>query len=341
MRRLLLLLVLAAACVPVPQPSFDMQTVTAEALLTEQSGGVGGGGEPSFTPPPSTATITPEPFTRLVGLLLGEDQGRTRPEAPGYGIRTDAFIVVVLDYNSTRFDLTMISVPRDLFVSVPCEPGYPAGETPMNRVNAAWYRGGFECVASMVEDSFGLTVNAPMAVLDMTQYMALVDRMGGLEVTPDVTHSDPCGDTDPVWNAGQTYQFSGLEALCYVRGRRAYGGDLDRNRRVLEIVKAALTQWPAAILYDPSRAVDLYEQFVSGEAPGLFQTNADFFTEVLPLIELLPRLVSANIRFVHFGLEDVVFSKDELYGSILLPAVYLPRWFDCILDGGTEEFCRG
>jgi anionic cell wall polymer biosynthesis LytR-Cps2A-Psr (LCP) family protein len=173
-----------------------------------------------------------------------------------------------------------------------------------------------------------------MAVIDMVQYMSLVDLMGGLTITPEVTHADPCRDEDLVWNAGTAYEFSGLEALCYVRGRKAYGGDLDRNRRVLEIVKAAMSQWPAAIAHDPTRALDLYKGVASKD---LFQTDADLAT-VVSLLDLLPRLPDAEMRFLRFALNDVDFASDPLYGSILVSNHDLPTWTACLLE--TGEACE-
>ncbi len=278
-------------------------------------------------------TATRIPVPRYVTVLMGTDG---RPDKPGYGVRTDIFLILVADVPpSGPVSLTVVAVPRDLFLQVPCEPGYPVGEMPRNRVNAAWYRGGFGCVRETVRLNFGLEVNEPLALVDMADMAALVDSLGGLVLTPEQDYADACNDQPIFWAEGTAYRMSGAEVLCYIRGRKAYGGDLDRGRRAIEVVKTAAVQWPAAILYDPTRALDLYVAITNA---GLVRTDATL-ADVVRVAALLPRALDMDMRSARLSVPDVDFASDPLYGSILIPLLDLKAWSACVLNGTEPAFC--
>ena len=205
---------------------------------------------PTPTPWP---TSTPRP-TKLVGVLLGADWDPIHPERVTYGIRTDVFVVYVIDEAYDPVRLTLIALPRDLWVGIP-PSGYCQTAGTLDRINSAWgvygdpAGGGdpFACVADVVEWNLGLEVNAPIAYIELRGFVALIDRIGGITVAPTEDYTDFCGDilcTEGdggewrTWREGREYSLRGNEALCYVRGRRVAIGDLDRNRRALEVLQA-------------------------------------------------------------------------------------------------------
>jgi LCP family protein required for cell wall assembly len=117
--------------------------------------------------------LTPHERTNI--LLLGSDTWATDDN---YG-HTDSIVVVTLDPTSKR--AAMLSIPRDLWVSI---PGY--GE---NRINQA-YRlgeikqhpgGGPALIKETIEANFGIRIDH-YALVKSTGFAQIIDMMGGIEV---------------------------------------------------------------------------------------------------------------------------------------------------------------
>jgi len=314
--------------------------------------GGGGDGEPSSIPPtvPPSATVavptaTPEPSPtpepqRIVGVLLGADYDPQHPERNQKGVRTDVFVIVVIDLAPDAPPrISFVSVPRDMLAYVPCSP------LGTNRVNAAWYLGGYDCVKQTVQYNYGLEVNGPIIFGALRDFISVVDRMGGVVITPTKYYSDFCGimGTDTAagvgywkkWLAGVTYQMDGPTALCYVRGRMVADGDLDRNRRALDFFDAAIQQWPGQFLYEPSAAWSVFTDLLEQQ---IVQTDADLFDAFDVVTKVLPALPDAEIRFFRWTLgQQVAFGHHEVWGSTLDSTVQPEKWVPCIVDDGQTD----
>ncbi|KKK91415.1 hypothetical protein LCGC14_2713180, partial [marine sediment metagenome] len=222
------ILLVACSSVPFPdpeEPAFigPLQTAIASETLPAPTATV----TPSAT---VTPTETPIPVFEYTGVIMGGDFDVNRPERNRFGVRSDVFLIYTFKHWPTfpdRNQLTLISLPRDLWVKVPCSPLDPELEG-NDRVNAAWAYGQFDCVKDMVEANFDLTINAPMAFTDFDGFMWVVARLGAVTITPNQTYTDWCGNyhgTDGnsgsfvTWYEGQTYSMGPNEALCYTRGR--------------------------------------------------------------------------------------------------------------------------
>jgi LCP family protein required for cell wall assembly len=170
-------------------------------------------------------------------LLVGIDR------RPGEDIfRTDTVMLANFDVRARR--ATLISIPRDLMVSI---PGY--GD---DRINTAYAvgqlekrpGGGMGLLRSTVERNFGVTVNH-YAVVDFNCFRGAVDALGGINVNVPERIYDPYYPTEnygymvvrfepgPQWMDGE-------RALEYARTR--YGDtDFGRMRRQQQVL-AALKQ---------------------------------------------------------------------------------------------------
>lgn len=308
---------------------------------------------PSDTPTP-TITPTPAPVVRT-GAILGLDFEPTRPERNIYGVRSD---VVMLYQISDPWDgpatLTLISLPRDLWLQVPCSPLDPALEG-NDRINAAWAYGKFDCFIQTIETNFPIDINAPTVAVNFDGFINIVKRFGGLDITPTETYTDWCGSyhgTDGehgyyvTWEAGKTYHMDAYRLLCYARARHgASDGDLDRNRRHLEIMQAALDQWPAQV-FDTNNPLDMAAEVKAlfDTVRSAYETNKPFtaFTFLLKYAVPYSR-GEMEIRTISMAIEqEVDFYRTPIYNaSVLKPRVDLYNWMGCELafDGGQP--CTG
>ncbi len=215
---------------PAKTPSLsDVQTIVA-ATRTALA---------SQTPPTPVATAVPldqevvgegvpspvSPLTLVEGaqtiLLMGSDQ---RPNDGGF--RTDTLVLLIIKTDGT---LTMVSVPRDLWVYLPGKGMY--------RINAAMEYGGFDMVKATFEYNFGFAPQS-YVLTNFSGFKTIVDSLGGINVQVGAALWDerdgyPGGFTiDP----GLVYMDGDL-ALWYVRSRKSTS-DLDRLRRSQEVLIA-------------------------------------------------------------------------------------------------------
>jgi len=180
-------------------------------------------------------------------VLLGHDGELTED---GY-IRTDTMILVSI--NRTAGTVSMLSLPRDLFVYIP-------GWT-MQRLNLAyihgesggWTGGGFGLLRQTIFYNFGINVHY-FAMVNLTGFRAIVDQVGGVNLSVDCAIENlaligaevPAGayrsseEGDYVLPVGY-YHMSGAEALWYARSRDN-SSDFDRGRRQQQVLRAVLRE---------------------------------------------------------------------------------------------------
>ncbi len=356
-------LVLLVGCgVPFPDPEEPdfigpLQTDLAEAEATDRAADRGPPLAATMTPEPTETAIpspTPIPYERFTGVIMGGDFDARRPERNRFGVRSDVFIIYVFDHWPTfpeRNRVTLISLPRDLWLTVPCSPLDPELQG-QDRVNAAWAYGQFDCVRDTVEANFQLEINAPMAFTDFDGFMWLVGRLGAVTLTPTQTYTDFCGNyhgTDGTsgsyvtWYEGQEYSMGPNETLCYVRARQGHPtGDLDRNRRGLEAIQALSDQYATYLFdtWDPSNvASEIFAFMVDG------QRYIDLDVNVIDLVKFASSSGSAAAaprRIVRFTLEETEFYRTPIYGaSVLRPTVDLGQWLACMLQTGPVQIMDG
>jgi polyisoprenyl-teichoic acid--peptidoglycan teichoic acid transferase len=169
-------------------------------------------------------------------LLLGADA----PAGGGSGSqRSDVMMLLHLD--GDRKSATLISFPRDMYVSI---PGYGK-----NKINAAYAFGGTPLAVRTVEGLLDVRIDH-VALIDFEGFVQLTDDLGGISINN--THA----------SASRGYTFpegeitiSGNQALVYVRERYDLPrGDLDRAARQRSVVKAILSKGLSPeMLADPER----------------------------------------------------------------------------------------
>jgi LCP family protein required for cell wall assembly len=156
--------------------------------------------------------------------------------------RTDTILLVHLPGFGSDTPATMVSIPRDSYVSI---PGY--GE---DKINAAFSLGGPELLAQTVEQATGLRIDH-YAEIGFGGFAGLVDAVGGVQVCPTEPISDPLAGIE--LPAG-CQELDGRTALGYVRSRATPRADLDRMVNQRQFMSALVHRAASpAVLLNPLR----------------------------------------------------------------------------------------
>ena len=196
--------------------------------------------DPEATPEPTNAPEanlpTPEPWdgvSRVNVLVMGLDY---RDWASGDTPHSDTMILLTLDpLNKTA---GIISIPRDLWVSVPGF-GY-------NKINTAYYLGevwnlpggGAGLAVQTVEEFLGIPIDF-YAQIDFQAFVDFIDHIEGVRLTfdePIILDRLGPGNTETIGPG--TITLPGDYALAYVRQRKTDGGDFDRAARQQNLIMA-------------------------------------------------------------------------------------------------------
>lgn len=183
--------------------------------------------------------------------LNGEDSGSVNilvagnsADDAGHGgaTLTDSILIAHIDITTKK--LSLISVPRDMWVNY---------NGSYMKINAVYTLGGMNALQSTVEKMLGITVNHHV-LINYTAFREMIDAVGGIDVT--IESSDSRGIYDPMigFSIGNGAQhLDGTQALLLARsrndptydGRIAYGlpnGDFDRTMYQRKIAEALITK---------------------------------------------------------------------------------------------------
>ena len=174
--------------------------------------------------------LTPE---QQAELTTGGDLGASR---------TDTILLVHLPGLMSDTPATMVSIPRDSYVSI---PGY--GD---DKINAAFSVGGPQLLAQTVELATGLRIDH-YAEVGFGGFAGLVDAFGGVTMCPTEPISDPLAGID--LPAG-CQELDGRNALGFVRSRATPRADLDRMVNQRQFMSALIERVSSpAVLLNPLR----------------------------------------------------------------------------------------
>lgn len=169
-------------------------------------------------------------------LLIGSDRRASNPDA---GQRADTILVVHIPAELDRAYL--VSVPRDLLVSIPATQsvGYPGGTDKINnsfQLGGAGPRGA-QLLSATISQLTGLRFNGA-AIVEFSGFRKVIDLVGG--VTMCVDRQVRSIHTGEVFVPG-CRPMNGAQALDYARQRDDLpNGDYDRQRHQQQLVKAII-----------------------------------------------------------------------------------------------------
>lgn len=164
--------------------------------------------------------------SRFTVLVMGLDR---RPSETGLAYRTDTIMVVSIDpINQT---IGVLSIPRDLYVSVP-------GYAQLQRVNTPMVLGelqqpgyGPRLAMQTVQYNLGIRVH-DYVVADFDAFISFVDAIGGIDIELTYTIDDPLYPDmnygyDPLYLEPGLHHLEGYDALRFARTRH---GSTDQER---------------------------------------------------------------------------------------------------------------
>jgi LCP family protein required for cell wall assembly len=260
--------------------------------------------EPTPEPTPSP-TFSAELLDRPWNVLfVGLDQNEQR-EGQGEPKNTDALMLASLSEDQS--ELTLVSLPRDT-VDIPL----PDGTIWPRKINGLYAEQGIDALVGAMETLYGVEIDGHV-LLDMDDFEALVDAVGGVEVSLEDPLVDPIVHLDlqpgpRTLNPEQT--------LGYVRTRvdQDYGRMGRQQEVIVELVKS---------LTDPGEELDL-ERLLD----GLDSIETDLpLDELLTLVELGRRAADAEVNNLVIEPPLIVFQGDrgDGRGYILQPDVEVIR----------------
>jgi len=260
---------------------------------------------PSATPAPPAPSLAASKAAKKQRtgwentLLVGIDR---RPDAKGAGL-ADTLLLALFDETSGQ--ASVVSIPRDLWVSIP-----EVGDNRINTVPAAALRtkrDPIRLLSRVIEDTLGLPV-AHGIMIDLGVFERSVDKVGGVEVDVpcpivDVFHDErvPGGRRKLEFAAGRAL-LDGPSAAMYVRSRHGRS-DFGRSRRQ----QAVLLGLRERVLSSEA-LLELPE--LLGEVEASIQTDLRRYE----LLDLSRRAL---------GLE-----RKKLHGLVLAPPLTIPHATD-------------
>jgi polyisoprenyl-teichoic acid--peptidoglycan teichoic acid transferase len=267
-----------------------------------------------YAPPyaPAPATILTDNQT-VTFLLLGSDK---RPGQTYF--RTDTIVIAAV--RPTSGQVTLISIPRDLYVYIPTV-GMDRINTPYEYGEMYHYPGGGKALLKdTILYNLGIRIDH-LALVDFDGFRRIVDTLGGLDVPVFCPYTDwhlidPSYDpNDPnnwsLYTVGPgVVHMDGDLALWYARSRER-SSDFDRGRRSQEVLRAlyARALQTGAI----SKIPQLYNDFSSTVTTDLGLDG------ILQLAPMALHLNNADIRSYYIGREDVTGWMTPGGASVLLP----------------------
>jgi len=271
------------------------------------------------SPTPPGLTIQPwNGTTRFTMLLMGIDK---RPGESGTAFRTDTLIILSID--PVTHTAGILSVPRDLFVTIPPNTVVSTNYG-LQRINAAYDIGeltkpgsGATLAMQTVQYNIGIKINA-YVVVDFQSVIAIVNAVGGVDVDVASAINDPYYPSmnfgyDPLYIPAGHIHMDGALALKYARSRHQ-SDDLDRARRQQQIVDA---------VRDKALNVSMVAQ-LAAQAPSLWNTlSADIHTDLTfdQLVSLALYAKDIPKANVHQGVIDWHYVSGQVYQGmdILVP----------------------
>jgi polyisoprenyl-teichoic acid--peptidoglycan teichoic acid transferase len=222
-------------------------------------------------------------------LLIGSDQRH------GASFRTDTMVVAILRPNEGQ--VSLISIPRDLWVSIPGSGNQRINTAYENGELNGYPGGGAGLLKDTIQYNLGIRIDHT-ALVDFDGFRQIVDTLGGVDVPVSCPYTD-WRLIDPSYNPeieNNWYLYTvdpgvihmdGDLALWYARSRQK-SSDFDRGRRQQEVLRALFTQ--ALQTGTLSRIPELYNDFKSSVDTDLG------LGDILQLSLYAPKMTNADIR---------------------------------------------
>ncbi|HKI54858.1 MAG TPA: LCP family protein [Anaerolineales bacterium] len=321
-----------ATASPLSQPILDSTSPTFTLPAPTQTE------EPTVDPNFLINTVAPLPTIDASGsdilnngqetinfLLIGSDK------RPGTSFRTDTMVVAILRPNEGQ--VSLISIPRDLWVSIPGWQNQRINTAYQHGISVGYPGGGPGLLKDTIQYNLGIRIDHT-AMVDFDGFRQIVDTLGGVDIPVSCPYTD-WRLIDPSYNPQieenwflytvepGVIHMDGDLALWYARSRQK-SSDFDRGRRQQEVLRSIFTQ--ALQAGTLKRIPELYN-----EMKDTVETDLGL-ADLLQLALYAPKMTNADIRsyylrppYVSSWITDggaYVLSPDQnLLGQLLTEAL--------------------
>ena len=172
--------------------------------------------------------------------------------------RSDVIMLAHIDFTNSQVNL--ISLPRDSYVSIPCE------DNSYDKITHSYAYGGSACTIETLEGVFELDDIPNYAIVNFDSVIEMVDELGGITLTPTKTFCELSVDKqrEYCYTKGQTMEMDGETALTYARHRHS-DSDIYRTQRTQEVLTAMMVK---------AKSLDLWHVYQLGaKVLGQIKTN--------------------------------------------------------------------
>lgn len=222
-------------------------------------------------------------------LLIGSDK------RSGTSFRTDTMVVAILRPGEGQ--VSLISIPRDLWVSIPGWENNRINTAYQHGINSGYPGGGPGLLKDTILYNLGIRIDHT-AMVDFDGFRKIVDTLGGVDIPVACPYTD-WRLIDPSYNPeneNNWYLYTvnpgivhmdGDLALWYARSRQK-SSDFDRGRRQQEVLRAIFTQ--ALQAGTLTRIPELYSNVKDSVETDLG------LGDILQLALYAPKMTNADIR---------------------------------------------
>ncbi len=248
---------------------------------------------PTISAPQVAMPASWDGASRISILVMGYDYRDWGPDQ-GCPCRSDTMIVVSIDPLSRT--VSMLSVPRDMWVNIPPDFGY-------HKINTANYfgdlyklpGGGGELARQTVENFLGIPIQY-YVLIDFNAFTTVVETISGDKGIcmniPEKIKIDPIGHGNTLIIGPGPDCLNGAEVLAYARARHTANDDIDRSGRQMQVIMAirdAILR-PGNLPNLVAHSMDLYNQVSAG-----IKTNLSL-PDALSLGMLVTQIPQENIK---------------------------------------------
>ena len=250
---------------------------------------------PMPMPEPTLSPESEAPETGTFSLLLAGIDNRNL-EQPGY-----SDMVILAQFHLDTGKVKLVSFLRDLYVKIPGKNS--------NRLNSAYTYGGIDLLRNTLEQNFGVSIDAVVAV-DFSEMANIVDSLGGitlhvkererenLNLLLRETYGSGSGLELPQ-EGEQT--LLGIQALYYSRILKA-DNDFQRSSRQQRVLEAMLDK---VMETDGVTVLRLMRKHLGGVKTTLTEED---LTRLIPLVLKRQEITFENLRVPldHTFYDDIV-----------------------------------
>lgn len=271
-----------------------------------------------------TASLAEEDADVRNILIIGTD---SRNEERG---RADTMIV--LSFSRHNKSVTMTSLLRDSYVSI---PGHGT-----DKLNAAYAYGGATLLMDTVVNNFGIPIDEYVCV-NFKAFVHIADALGGLKLTVSDREAEAInvilesevngimGDepTDDFLPSGGTFVLNGKQALAYTRIRYVGNADYERTERQRTVLDQILHK-----LKHPNPAA--IPRILYSAMPEL-STNINGVNMYLLSLEMPVKLIAYDMQKLRLP-ADGTFSDQTAPDGQMVLAVDFDKNHQIFIDTVTE-----